>query len=177
MAADSRWTEAQLQIATTFERIKGPMISARENYTLGKIPLAQAHATHPLHEEYGEVPSTFAADHPALDTALREALTWLQQGIGAQRDAAAFAAAVDALFQRLDHTLHAVLPVEIRASPQFRSAIMAHLIEENGDEYDEAVKDGTVVNIAEYQDAFGFLRRARALMDQLADRLQPGDRQ
>jgi len=176
VAADNSWTEAQLRMATTFELIKGHLISALENHKLGKIPLAQAHAAHPLHEEYQALPSSFAADHPGLDKALREALTQLQQSMGSQRHAAVMGTEAEAVFQLLDHTLQAVLPAEIRNSLQFRSAVLAHLIEEVGEEYGEAVEDGKVINVAEYQDAFGFLQRVRALLDQLAERLQTGER-
>jgi hypothetical protein len=177
VAADSPWTEDQLKIATTFELMKGHLISARENAKQGKIPLAQAHAAHPLHEEYAELPSTFAADHPALDKTLREDLTRLQQSVGGGRDATALGKAVDGVFKHLDHSLRTVISADIRDSAQFRSAVVIHLVEAIEEEYDEAVDDGKVVNVAEYQDAFGFLQRVRALTNQLADGRQAGDRQ
>jgi hypothetical protein len=177
VAADSPWTEDQLKIATTFELMKGHLTSARENAKQGKIPLAQAHAAHPLHEEYAELPSTFATDHPALDKTLREDLTRLQQSVDGKHDATALGTAVDGVFKHLDHSLRTVIPADIRESAQFRSAVVLHLLEAIEEEYDEAVDDGKVVNVAEYQDAFGFLQRVRALTNQLADGLQAGDRQ
>jgi hypothetical protein len=176
VTAETSWSEAQLQIATTLERMKGHLISARENYRRGQIPLAQAHATHPLHEEYKTLPSTFPRDHPWLDQPLREAFTRLQQSVGSQRDVAAIEAEANAVLQLLDQGLRSLLGTEIFHNPQFRSAISAHLLAEIADEYDEAIKDGKVVNIAEYQDAFGFLQRVRALVEQQADRLSPADR-
>lgn len=176
VAADSSWTEDQLKIATTFELMKGHLISARENAKQGKIPLAQAHAAHPLHEEYAELPSTFAATHPALDKTLREDLTRLQQSVDGGHDATAIGKAVDGVFKHLDHSLQTVIPADIRESARFRSAVVIHLIDTIEEEYDEAVDDGKVVNVAEYQDAFGFLQRVRALANQLTDGLQAEDR-
>jgi hypothetical protein len=176
VAAETSWSEAQLQIATTLERMKGHLISALENYRLGQVPLAQAHVTHPLHEEYKTLPSTFPSEHPWLDQTLREAFTRLQQSIGGHPDVAALEAEVNADIRLLDQGLRSLLGTEIFHNPRFRSALSVHLLAKIADEYDEAIKDGKVVNIAEYQDAFGFLQRLRALVEQQADRLSPADR-
>ena len=84
---------------------------------------------------------------------------------------------VHGVFKHLDHGSRTVIPADIRDSAQFRSAVVIHLIEAIEEEYDEAVDDGKVVNVAEYQDAFGFLQRVQALTNQLADGRQAGDRQ
>jgi hypothetical protein len=54
--------------------------------------------------------------------------------------------------------------------------VLATLLEAIAEEYAEAVQDGKVVNLAEYQDAFGFLQRARALYEPLAGRLLAQER-
>src|SRR3712207_4173143 len=62
------------EIAAHVELMQGHLIDSLENYQLGNTPLAQAHATHPLHEHYRELPASFAQARPYLDRALREAL-------------------------------------------------------------------------------------------------------
>jgi hypothetical protein len=55
--------------------------------------------------------------------------------------------------------------------------VLTHLLEEIEEEYEEAIQDGKVVNLPEYQDAFGFLQRARVQLEPLAIHLQDADQQ
>ena len=176
-AQSSRWTDAHLRIATQLELMKGHLTSASADYKLGKIPLAQAHAAHPLHEEYKQLPATFQADHPEVDKALREALTRLQQDIAGEGDVAAFVKDVEMALESLDQALRTLIPADVRNTLSFQSAVLAALVGEVGEDYGQAVQAGKLINLVEYQDAFGFLQRVRVLLAQLAERLQPGDRQ
>lgn len=168
--------ERGVHTAATLEMMKGHLIAALENSTRGQTPLAQAHATHPLHEEYRELPDTLAKEHPALDRQLREALTQLQQGLGRQATGGDVAQQVEAASQLLDQAAGALIPAETRRAPAFHAGVLSALLDEIAEEYAEAVQDGKVVNLAEYQDAFGFLQRARALREPLAAHLPAEER-
>lgn len=170
-------TDAHLRIATNIEKMKGHLLSALENYKLGQIPLAQAHAAHPLHEEYKALPTTFQKNHAELDRTLRETLTRLQQNADGQRDAAAYGSDVETAFQTFERITTTVIPGDVRQSLRFRKAVLARLLHEVGEEYGEAVQAGKLVNLAEYQDAFGFLQRVKALLDGLSDQFVEKDRQ
>jgi inorganic triphosphatase YgiF len=130
-----------------------------------------------LHEEYPELPDTLAREHPTLDRQLREALSDLQQGKGSQATSSDVAMQVEAASQLLDQTAGTLIPAETRRAPAFQMGVLIALLEEIAEEYAEAVRDGKVVNPAEYQDAFGFLQRTRALHEPLAGRLPAEDRQ
>ena len=52
--------EAYPQVAANLEFMQGHLIASLENYKLGQTPLAQAHAAHPLHEHYRNLPAEFA---------------------------------------------------------------------------------------------------------------------
>jgi hypothetical protein len=171
------WTDAQLGMATKVEMMKGHLRSALEDYRIGEIPLAQAHVGHALHEEYEAIAPTLGKARPALNKTLREALTRLQQGGGDQRDAATYGKEVESAFRVPDQALEALIPADVRKAPSFWAAVLAHLIEEVGEEYGEAVQDGKLVNLPEYQDAFGFLQRAKAVTKTLPDAFVGNDRQ
>jgi hypothetical protein len=175
--AAASWTDQHLRIATNVEMMKGHLISALENYKIGEIPLAQGHAGHPLAEHYSALPPTFGKDHPDLDQALREALTRFQQGIKAPRDVMTYQREVETTFQVLDRVIETVLPAEVWRASAFQRAVLARLIKEIGEEYGEAVQKGKVVNLPEYQDAFGFLQRARILAEQFSAQFTERDRQ
>jgi hypothetical protein len=168
--------ERDVHTVATLEMMKGHLIAALENYTRGQTPLAQAHAAHPLHEEYRELPDTLAKEHPALDRQLQEALTRLQQGLGRQVTGGDVAQQVEAASQLLDQAAGALIPAETRHAPAFQAGVLIALLDDIAEEYAEAIQDGKVVNLAEYQDAFGFLQRARALHERLAGRLPAEDR-
>jgi hypothetical protein len=169
-------TERDVHTAATLEMMKGHLIAALENSTRRQTPLAQAHAAHPLHEEYRELPDTLAKEHPALDRQLQEALTRLQQGLGSQPTGGDVARQVEAASALVDQAAGALIPAETRRDPAFQAGVLSTLLDEVAEEYEEAVQDGKVVNLAEYQDAFGFLQRARALREPLATRLPAEER-
>ena len=164
-------TERDVHTAATLEMMKGHLIAALGNSTRGQMPLAQAHAAHPLHEEYRELPDTLAKEHPALDRQLQEALTRLQQGLGGQPTGGDVARQVEAASELLDQAAEALIPAETRRTPAFQAGVLSVLLDDIAEEYAEAVQGGNVVNLAEYQDAFGFLQRARALLGPLTGRL------
>jgi hypothetical protein len=168
--------EQDVRTAATLEMMKGHLIAALENSMRGQTPLAQAHAAHPLHEEYRELPDTLAKEHPTLDRQLREALTRLQQGLGSQATGGDVARQVEAASELLDQAAGALIPAETRRAPAFQAGVLSALLDDLAEEYEEAVQDGKVVNLAEYQDAFGFLQRARALREPLATRLPAEER-
>jgi hypothetical protein len=169
--------ERDVRTAATLEMMQGHLIAALENHKRGQTPLAQAHAAHPLHEHYPELPDTLAGEHPALDRQLSEALAHLQQGLGSQAASGDIATQVEAASQLLDQAAGMLIPAEIRRTPAYQAGVLIALLEEVAEEYAEAVRDSKVVNLAEYQDAFGFLQRARALHEPLTARLPAEDRQ
>jgi hypothetical protein len=168
--------ERDVRTAATLEMMKGHLTAALENATHGQTPLAQAHAAHPLQEDYPELPDALAREHPALDGQLREALTRLPQGLGSQATGANVAQQVKAASELLDQAAGALISAETRRTPAFQAGVLSALLDSIAEEYAEAVQDGKVVNLAEYQDAFGFLQRARALHEPLAGRLPAEDR-
>lgn len=170
-------TDAHLRLATNIEMMKGHLLSAVENYKLAQIPLAQAHAAHPLHEEYRALPATFRKNHAEQDKTLRETLMRLQQNVDGQRDATAYGSEVETAFHTLDRILDTVIPADVRKSRRFQLAIPARLLHEVGEEYGKAVQAGKLVNLPEYQDAFGFLQRAKAVTKTLPDAFVGNDRQ
>jgi hypothetical protein len=162
--------------AVQIELMKGHLIAAVANYERGQTALAQAHAAHPLHEHHRELPASFAKARPELDGQLREALAQLQRGLGGQLAAGTAAKQAEVATQLLDEAA-ALIPADRRNAPAFQAAVLTGLLEEIGEEYEAAVEDGEVVNLAEYQDAFAFLQRARVWLQRLAARLPSDDRQ
>ena len=169
--------EAYPHVAANLELMQGHLIASLENYKLGQTPLAQAHAAHPLHEHYSNLPATFAKDHADLNKLVQEMLARLPQSLSAKVDIETYATQVQDAARLLEQVGMILIPAEIRATPTFQAAVLIHLLDEIAEEYSEAVKDAKVVNLPEYQDAFGFLQRARALREPVSTQMQDSDRQ
>jgi hypothetical protein len=176
-ASSGEGMEEYVRVAARVKMMQGHLIASLENHKLGQTPLAQAHAAHPLHEDYGELPDTFAKAHPDLDKMVRDTLARLPQALGKETETSAYAKQVEAAIQLLDQVAIVLIPPDARKLPAFQAAVLTDLLEEIEEEYDEAVKDGKIVNLAEYQDAFGFLRRAHVVKEQLSGQVKGGDQQ
>lgn len=165
------------RIAVDLELMQGHLIASLENYKLGQTALAQAHAAHPLHEHYSDLPATFAKEHADLDKMVRETLARLSQSLNEKVDVNAYASLAQDAARLLEQVNMILIPPDTRTTAAFQAAVLVHVLEEIAEEYEEAVKDGKVVNLPEYQDAFGFLQRARALKEALAIQTTDSDRQ
>jgi hypothetical protein len=170
-------TDAYPSIAATLELMQGHLIASLENFMLGQTPLAQVHAAHPLHEHYRNLPAGFAKDHRDLDKLLQDTLARLPQILSDKVDIETYATQVQGAARLLEQVGIILIPAEIRTTLTFQAAVLIHLLEEIAEEYAEAVKDAKVVNLPEYQDAFGFLQRARTLGEPVAAQMKIADRQ
>ena len=166
------WSETELRTAVDIEMMKGHLIAAGENYKRGEIILARAHASHPMEEHHGALPK----GHPTLEKALRQNLTDLYRDIRPGGDVQAYAKRVQETFTLLDTSLKAMIPAGVLQDRTFKITLIARLLEAVDGEYEEAIQEGKVVNLVEYQDAYGFLQRAKALTLDLLGRLKAEDR-
>jgi hypothetical protein len=97
----------------------------------------------------------------------------VEQGAPLDRVEAAYKAAQDGI-----ETAEAAVPEAQRRDLANRFAVMVNLVRAGAAEYDEALgEDGRVVKPVEYQEALGFVRAAKALLDQTpaAERAQAAD--
>ena len=166
------WSETELRTAVDIEMMKGHLIAAGENYKMGEITRARAHASHPMQEHHGALPK----HHPTLEKALRQNLTELYREVRPGGDVQAYAKKVQETFILLDQSVKALIPAEVLQNANFKIALLARLLEAVEGEYEEAVQEGKVVNLEEYQDAYGFLQRAKVLALDLLGRLKAEDR-
>lgn len=114
--------------------------------------------------------------HPTLEKALRQNLTDLYRDIRPGGDAQAYAERIQETFTLLDQSLKAMIPAGVLQDRTFKITLLTRLLEAVGGEYEEAIQEGKVVNLVEYQDAYGFLQRAKALALDLLGHFKAEDR-
>ncbi len=145
--------------------MQGHLTVARELYQAGEPTAAQPHFGHPVHEVYEPMESAFEARgvddvEPALEALIAETREGGEWGGHAE--------AYEAAFEAIDGAKQAV-DAELRDDVTFQSRVQLALLRQAMHEYEEAIEDGEFVNVVEYQDSFGFVQTAKALLERHAD--------
>lgn len=152
--------------------MRGHLYAADELYQGGRKQEAVAHFYHPTAEVYESVRATlerrqvphFDADVNALGAAASsQADAKVRQGY-------------QTVQQRIDAAA-ASIPEEKRNSPQFLVPVVVDVLKQATHEYEEAVREGKFVNVAEYQDGFGFARVAQQTLESIRPQLQASNAQ
>jgi hypothetical protein len=72
----------------------------------------------------------------------------------------------------LNNSVQAVLPSsELNNNPAFNASVVGRLLRLAGHEYEEAVANGTIIEVVEYQDAQAFIHRAESIFKSSASRI------
>ena len=144
------------------EMTKGHFLASQATYA-GNRARAALHASHPTHElgvkVYG-APSKVSAE---LGEQARNAMRLPGQAIERNVSPKEYEQTVERAFAMLDSVTERVVPAPLRSSPRFLFLVFGEVLWEVAEEYKRAYSGGRIAQEAEYQDAVGFYRRARAL--------------
>lgn len=168
-ACASETPRDQVGVALRIEKVRSHLLAASENAAGGRWDLAAVHAAHPA-EDMQPIDAVLSKRDAAADAALRAQLAAIREAVAAGNAAGTIGAAnavrVAGAIEAADTMLGAAartIAGERTADPRFDLAVAAELLEMVETEYAEAVVDGRLVEVTEYQDAYAFLTRARAL--------------
>ena len=139
--------------------IRGHLLAGFTLYQQGHADMAATHMKHPEDELFTNLEA--ALQHRNAPP-FSEELSALSTAVTKQADMDK----VKSAYKNLDEALQAV---EARAQPSLRTTLLSirNLVRTAGEEYAVGVRDGTVVNVHEYQDAWGFTQLARRRLDHL----------
>lgn len=141
--------------------IRGHLLVGYELYKQGQVDMAITHMKHPRDELYaGLVPAIEARGGKRFD----EALSALADKVISR----APQAEVDKAYQNLESGIKAAESV---ASPDLKNTLQSikELIRTAGEEYALGVEDGKIINLHEFQDAYGFTEIAKRRLHELSD--------
>lgn len=156
--------EEHVQFVANIEFIKGHLEQATANKQANDLALAKAHAGHPVAEHYSLIEEEVEEHDEQLNTDLKDALTALAGQVDTL-DSAAFQKQVAEINSMLDQAKESAIGATERNDPKFNAAVMMSVLETAEHEYEEAVADGKIMEMVEYQDATGFISRAEATYD------------
>lgn len=167
-------TGGEVALGAAVEQARGHLAASLANAEAGAWDLAAAHAGHPAEQLPTidrMVANKDAAAAAALSVAAADAVRAAES-----RDLARLRAGI----AELDRQLAAVPPLVVGAAGTadvaYRASVVATLVEIVAEEYGEGVEAGRVVNLAEYQDGYGFLQRVTALWSGVEGEVGEGPR-
>jgi hypothetical protein len=153
--------------ASALRQVQGHHIVAVELAEAGDFTGAQVHAHHPIDELMAlvrEEVAEHAEDGDAHVTALDEGTQGAADAANAE-DADALSTSVDETAAAIEETQAALPEGDTDA---FVGSVIADLLTTAGHEFEEAVVDGELELLVEYQDAYAFTTVARSLYDTIA---------
>jgi hypothetical protein len=83
-----------------------------------------------------------------------------------------FESQIDYVNMLLNNSVQAVVPSsELNNNPAFNASVVGRLLRLAGHEYEEAVANGTIKEVVEYQDAQAFIHRAESIFKSSVSRM------
>ncbi|MDQ5842475.1 MAG: hypothetical protein M3286_03195 [Thermoproteota archaeon] len=162
---------ALVEFVSSIEQIRGHLDQALINKESGNNTLAQAHSLHPIEEVYSTIEDQLANQNSTLNQTLSAALQNLSSTV-TNVTPQEFQNQIDYVDILLNNSIQTLVPSsEYNNNPAFNASIVAHLLDLAGHEYGEAVANGTITEVVEYQDAQAFIYRAENVFKSSASRI------
>jgi hypothetical protein len=163
----------QVGFVSNIEQIRGHLNAAVMNKEAGNTTLAEAHTLHPIAEIYSSIEPQISNTNITLNEILATNLNQLSEIVNVSS-----IEEFDAQSQRingvLNQTLQQVIPIGTADNSTFRMGVVSDLLSIAGIEYGEAVENGTIKEMVEYQDGHAFVSRAQDVFSQTSPTL-PSD--
>jgi hypothetical protein len=160
----------QIGFVSNMEQIRGHLNAAVMNKEAGNNTLAKAHTLHPIAEIYSSIEPQISNTNVTLNETLATNLNQLSQMVNTS-SSNEFNVQSQKINGLLNQTLQQVIPAEIADNSTFRLGVVSDLLSIAGVEYGEAVENGTIKEIVEYQDGQAFVSRAQDLFSQTSPTL------
>jgi hypothetical protein len=154
-----------IDFVSNIEQIRAHLDAAMMNKQAGNNSLAQSHTLHPIAEIYSSIEPQIANANMTLNQMLASNLNELSQMVNSSTTVE-FNTQAQKINGLVNQTVKQVVPVESANNSTFGLAVVADLLSIASAEYGEAVENGTIKEIVEYQDGQAFVSRAQDLMVQ-----------
>ena len=160
-----------VEFVSNIDQIRGHLDQALFNMESGNNTLALAHTLHPIEEVYSSIEDQLANQNSTLNQTLSAALQNLSSSI-TNESLPDVENQIDHINMLLNNSVQAVVSTsQLEGNAGFNASVVARLLDVSGHEYEEAISNGTVKAIVEYQDAQAFIDRAQRLFNSSASRI------
>ena len=159
-----------IEFVSSIEQIRGHLDQALGNKESGNNTLAQTHALHPIEEVYTSIEELIVSQNGTLNQSLSVALQDLSSSVP-NATPEELGGQIDSINMLLDNSVQTLVPSSELTNPAFNASVVARLLHIAGHEYEEAVANGTIREIAEYQDGQAFIHRAESIFNSSASNI------
>ena len=160
-----------VEFVSSIEQIRGHLDQALINKESGNNTLAQIHTFHPVEEVYSSIEDQLVNHNSTLNQTLSAALQNLSSSVTSTilQD---FEGQIDYVNMLLNNSVQTLVPSpELSNNPALNASVVGRLLHVAGHEYEEAVANGTVKEVVEYQDAQAFIDRAESIFGSSASNI------
>ncbi|CAE6501382.1 PEFG-CTERM sorting domain-containing protein [Candidatus Nitrosotenuis uzonensis] len=156
----------KLEFASALEETLGHFHALELNLDENNAVLAMVHATHPIAELYDLMRPTLQESDPELDAKIQTTLMELRANtVNATREDAQMA--LDDARMIIEEARILIVGQDLSNDPMFKLALMKTLLETSAAEYAEAVENGTINEMAEFQDGSAFVWRSQQIFEEI----------
>ncbi len=159
-----------VEFVSSIEQIRGHLEQALINKESGNDTLAQTHSLHPIEEVYSSIEEQLVNENSTLNQTLSAALQNLSSTV-TTADLQDFESQIGNVNMLLNNSVQTLVPSSELNNPAFNASVEGRLLHLAGHEYEEAVANGTIIEVVEYQDAQAFIHRAESIFKSSASRI------
>ena len=154
--------DSNLEFAGSLEETLGHFWALEQNLDENNSELALIHATHPISELYDTM-SGYLQNNPEFDQKLETTLMELKDKASTDVDINDAKAAIDSAKEVIEEARDIVVASDLSEEPEFQLQLINTLLETAKVEYHEAVTDGQITEMAEFQDGSAFVWRSQQI--------------
>ena len=159
--------QEDLNFAAELEETLGHFWAIELNLDERNAVLAIVHATHPIAELYDSMKPVLQNADPALDTKFRSTLLALKDKASVDVSRAQAQAALEDAKSLVQDARSLVVGDALSDDPDFKLKLMKILLATSIAEYGEAVSNGIIEEVAEFQDGSAFVWRSQQIFEEI----------
>ncbi len=153
--------------ASSLEETLGHFWALEQNLDDNNAELALIHATHPIAELYDSMKPVLKASDPNLDAQVQDTLMELQNRANTKVSRTQAQQAIDDAKGIVAIARSTIVGDELSNDTAFKAKLMQVLLETSIAEYGEAVSDGVIGEMAEFQDGSAFVWRSQQIFGEI----------
>ena len=159
--------QAKLDFAAGLEETLGHFWAIELNLDENNAGLAAVHATHPIAELYDTMKPQLQNADPAFDELFQTTLNELRNKASTDVSRAQAQEAIDDAKTLVEQARALVVGDALSSDPHFKLRLMKTLLETSIAEYSEAVSNGIIGEVAEFQDGSAFVWRSQQILNEI----------
>ena len=159
-------TDTKLEFAGTLEETLGHFWALEMNLDESNSELALIHATHPISELY-ETMSLHLEANPEFNEKLEQTLLELKGNASTSVTRSDAQSAIDDAKEIIQEARDIVIGEELSEDSAFKAQLINGLLETSKVEYTEAIENGEIVEMAEFQDGSAFIWRSQQIFEEI----------